>query len=161
MSDWMEDRIGSAPRGENPLVMVRMRSGFAVIGDTQFMPGYSVLLTDNPAVNHLTDLDLRRRGEFLMDMSLLGEAIETACSAEGLRRMNYSIYGNALAVLHAHVVPRYEWEPAEFKEGPVWAYPHEQLHDAEMVYSDARHGGLRVAITAELERLTAAAYCRD
>lgn len=117
------DRVGSAPRGENPLVMTRMRSGFAVIGDMQLMPGYSVLLTDDPAVNHSTDLDRLRRSEFLFDMSLLGEAIETACRSEGLRRMNYSIYGNALAVLHAHVVPRYEWEPAEFREGGSPARP--------------------------------------
>lgn len=154
----MDDRVGSALRGENPLVMARMRSGFAVIGDTQFMPGYSVLLTDDPAANHLTDLDPRRRGEFLMDMSLLGEAIETVCGRDGLRRMNYSIYGNAWPVLHAHVVPRYEWEPAEFREGPVWAYPREQRHDGGKVYSDARHGGLRAAITAELGRLVAGAY---
>jgi hypothetical protein len=60
-SDWLDDRIGAAHRGENPLVMARMRSGFAVIGDTQHLPGYSLLLTDDPSVNHLTDLDWERR----------------------------------------------------------------------------------------------------
>jgi hypothetical protein len=34
-----------------------MRNGFAVIVDTQHLPGYSLLLTDDPAVNHLTDLN--------------------------------------------------------------------------------------------------------
>lgn len=32
-ADWRRDRIGSAERGENPMVLARLRSGFAVIGD--------------------------------------------------------------------------------------------------------------------------------
>jgi hypothetical protein len=60
MSDWRDDRVGAAQRGGNPLVMA-MRSGFAVIGDTQQLPGYSLLLTDDPTVDHLTDLDWGRR----------------------------------------------------------------------------------------------------
>jgi hypothetical protein len=44
MNSWKSDRIGSAERGENPTVMVKMKSGFAVIGDNQFLPGYCVLL---------------------------------------------------------------------------------------------------------------------
>ena len=51
------DRIDAAHRGENPSVMARMRSGFAVIGDTQHLPGYSLLLYDDPSLDHLTDLD--------------------------------------------------------------------------------------------------------
>lgn len=104
MSDWRDDRVGAALRGDNPMVMARMRSGFAVIGDTQFLPGYSVLLTDNPRIGQLSDLDRQDRQRFLLDMALLGEAIE-ACAGEALRRMNYSVYGNELAVLHAHVMP--------------------------------------------------------
>jgi hypothetical protein len=42
--DWRRDRIGSALRGENPMVLAKMKSGFAVIGDTQFLPGYCLLL---------------------------------------------------------------------------------------------------------------------
>ena len=82
--DWQEDRIGSALRGENPLVMARMRSGFAVIGDTQHLPGYSLLLTDDPSADHLTDLEWERRKAFLFDLSLLARrwkkpAVHTGC----------------------------------------------------------------------------------
>ena len=38
MDSWKNDRIGSSERGENPRVMVKMKSGFAVIGDNQFLP---------------------------------------------------------------------------------------------------------------------------
>lgn len=34
-----DNPIAAALRGENTKVMARMRSGFAVIGDTQFLPG--------------------------------------------------------------------------------------------------------------------------
>jgi diadenosine tetraphosphate (Ap4A) HIT family hydrolase len=151
--DLRADRIGSALRGENPLVMARMVSGFAVIGDTQFLPGYSLLLTDDPSANHLTDLDWPRRKQFLFDLALLGEAVERACKPHALRRMNYEVLGNAVPVLHGHVHPRYEWEPAERITGPVWRYPKETRDAPEHAYSDEKHGELRAAMTAELEEL--------
>ena len=80
--------------------MARMRSGFAVIGDTQHLPGYSLLPTDEPSVNHLTDLDWDDRKEFLFDLSLIGEAVLRACRGNGLRRINYEVLGNAEPLLH-------------------------------------------------------------
>ena len=157
-SDWRDDRVGSALRGENPLVMARMRSGFAVIGDTQHLPGYSLLLTDDPYVDHLTDLEWERRKQFLFDLSLIGEAVERACRENGLRRINYEVLGNAEPVLHGHVHPRYDWEPPERITGPVWRYPKDVRNAAEHAYSDDRHGALRAEITAALERLMPDAY---
>jgi diadenosine tetraphosphate (Ap4A) HIT family hydrolase len=156
--DWRDDRIGSALRGENPMVMARMRSGFAVIGDTQFLPGYSVLLPDDPAANHLSDLPMDRRRDFLVDMALLGEAIQSACRADGLRRVNYEILGNVLPILHAHVFPRYDWEPADKLAGEIGRYPTEEFFSPEAAYSDASHGDLRRRITVELKQLTDASY---
>jgi diadenosine tetraphosphate (Ap4A) HIT family hydrolase len=153
-NDWRDDRIGAAERGENPTVMARMPSGFAVIGDTQFLPGYCVLLA-TPRVDHLSDLPRERRVRFLLDMSLLGEAIEAACRPRGLRRVNYSILGNTDPFLHAHVFPRYEWEPPGRIGLPVWSYPRDRWTDARFAYSDETHGELRERITAELLRLMA------
>jgi diadenosine tetraphosphate (Ap4A) HIT family hydrolase len=157
-ADWRDDRVGSAHRGENPLVMARMRSGFAVIGDTQHLPGYSLLLTDDASANHLTDLDWERRKQFLFDLSLIGEAVERACQGKGLRRINYEVLGNSLAVLHGHVHARYDWEPPDKVSGPVWLYPKDERNDPKMRYSDAKHGELRAAITAELDSLIEQAY---
>ena len=147
------DSIGDALRGENPLVMARMPSGFAVIGDTQHLPGYSLLLVDDASIRHLTDLDWERRKQFLLDFALLGEAVERACKPNDLRRINYEILGNSWPVLHGHVHPRYEWEPPDRITGPVWRYPNEVRDAPEHAYSDERHGELRAAITAELEEL--------
>lgn len=157
-TDWRKDRIDAAHRGDNPLVMARMRSGFAVIGDTQHLPGYSLLLTDDASVDHLTDLAWRPRQQFLFDLSLIGEAVWRACRDSDLRRVNYEVLGNTLPVLHGHVHARYEWEPAERITGPVWRYPDEVRNDPQFEYSDAKHGELRAAITAELQALIDQAY---
>ena len=149
LQDWRNDRVGSAERGVNPLVLARMPSGFAVIGDTQFLPGYCVLLA-SPSVDRLSDLPLGERSRFLLDMSLLGEAIERACRPDGLRRVNYEILGNADAYLHAHLFPRYQWEPAERARLPVWLYPHDRWTDARYRYDDEAHGPLRARIVDAL-----------
>jgi hypothetical protein len=64
-------------RGEDPTVLRRLPSGYVVIDDTQFLPGYGVLLGD-PEVAHLSELDLQARERFLVDMRLVGEAIGSA-----------------------------------------------------------------------------------
>lgn len=143
---------------ENPRVMARMRSGVAVIGDVQHLPGYTVLLSDDPAADHLTDLPRERRAEFLFDLSLIGEAIEAACGGDGLRRINYEVLGNSMQHLHGHVHARYDWEPADFITGPVWRYPAEIVDAPEHAYDDERHGALRAAITEHLERIMRDAY---
>jgi diadenosine tetraphosphate (Ap4A) HIT family hydrolase len=153
VTDWRDDRIGSALRGENPMVMARMPGGFAVFGDFQMLPGYSVLLADDPAIAHLSDLDMDHQREFLSSMALLGAAVETVCRENRLRRMNYEIQGNLLPALHAHVRPRYEWEPQERQTRPVSAYTEDVLFSPAHDYDESRHGELRGAITAELHRL--------
>jgi diadenosine tetraphosphate (Ap4A) HIT family hydrolase len=158
VTDWREDRIGSAHRGENPMVMARMHSGFAVIGDTQHLPGYSLLICHDPAVNHLTDLGHRERAEFLSDLALIGEAVQSACAEDGLRRINYEVLGNSLDWLHGHVHARYEWEPADRIGWPVWCYPQSEREDPAVAYNDETHGALRSAITSELERLMRSSY---
>ncbi|UUV36071.1 hypothetical protein NQK81_22415 [Amycolatopsis roodepoortensis] len=152
--DWKRDRIGSALRGENPTVLRRLDAGFAVIGDTQFLPGYCVLLTDSPAVGRLTDLPRPRRLKFLSDLELLGEAVENVCARRdpGFRRVNLEILGNTDPFLHAHVWPRYDWEPAEVVGRPVWLYPVENWASS----LGPQHDSLRSELTAEIDRLRAA-----
>ena len=51
MVNWQDDRIGSAINGTNPMVMSELPGGFAVFGDTQFLPGYSCLLYTSDAAD--------------------------------------------------------------------------------------------------------------
>jgi len=68
------ERVELARRGANETVICRLPSGWAVMGDVQFLPGYCLLLAD-PVVASLNDLDDARRAEFLRDMAHLGDAI--------------------------------------------------------------------------------------
>lgn len=131
MTDWRADRIGSALRGENPTVLRRLPGAFAVIGDVQWLPGYCVLLTDMPGADRLSDLPRTQRRQFLDAMDQLGEAVERACREldPQFRRVNLEILGNTDPFLHAHVWPRYEWEPPDLVGKPVWLYPAEHWSD--------------------------------
>ncbi|MFE2155850.1 HIT family protein [Streptomyces lavendulae] len=154
-SDWKQDRIGSAHRGENPTVLRRLDSGFAAIGDRQFLPGYSVLLTDDPAVTRLSELSRSRRIAYLTDLERLAEAVERACSRldPAFRRVNIEILGNTDPYLHAHIWPRYDWEPADLVRMPVWLYEDEECWRGDRHALAPRHHGLRTAIAEELEAL--------
>ncbi|MFE2926447.1 HIT family protein [Streptomyces goshikiensis] len=154
-TDWRRDRIGSAHRGENPTVMRRLDAGFAAIGDRQFLPGYSVLLTDDPAVTRLSDLPRPRRLAYLTDTERLAEAVERACARldPAFRRVNIEILGNTDPYLHAHVWPRYDWEPADLVRLPVWRYGEEEYWRGERHALAPRHDALRAAIGEELDLL--------
>jgi diadenosine tetraphosphate (Ap4A) HIT family hydrolase len=118
MTTLIHRRVEAARAGTNPTVISRMPSGWAVLGDVQFLRGYSLLLAD-PVVPDLNSLDRERRLQFLQDMAILGDAlleVTRAC------RINYEILGNTDAALHAHVFPRYATEPEELRKGPVWYY---------------------------------------
>ncbi|MCX4962523.1 diadenosine tetraphosphate hydrolase [Streptomyces virginiae] len=152
--DWRKDRIGTALRGQNPTVLRRLDAGFAAIGDVQFLPGYSVLLVDDPAVERLSDLPRDKRLAFLSDMDQLGEAVERACRRldGALRRVNLEILGNTDGFLHAHVWPRFEWEPSDLVRMPVWLYPRTNWSDEQHALGP-QHDPLREAIGSELDLL--------
>lgn len=153
-ASWRENRIESAVRGENPTVLARMKSGFAVIGDTQFLPGYCVLL-GYPRVRSLNDLSVDERLVFLKDMTILGDVIMSVCNPD---RVNYEILGNTDEYLHAHVFPRYHWEDRARKVAPVWLYPSDRWVLPEYQYDDVKHGELRSRLTQELTRAMASHY---
>lgn len=140
LMNWPTDPIEAARRGQNPTVLRRLRSGWAVIGDHQRLPGYCLLLHDGDA-DHLTDLPRRQRAVFLEDLALLGEAAMAACTRldSQLLRINYEVLGNSYHRLHGHVFPRYEWEPAEMRSGPVWRYA--DLHDPSLPARTAARSG--------------------
>lgn len=153
-ADFRSDRIGSALRGENPTVLRKLPGSFACIGDLQWLPGYCVLLVDRPGVSRLSNLDRDSRLRFLASMDLLAEAVENACQQimSGFRRINLDILGNSDDFLHAHVWPRYEWEPAERVTKPVWLYPPEFWTLATLQLGP-QHDRIRHALTAQLDVL--------
>jgi diadenosine tetraphosphate (Ap4A) HIT family hydrolase len=146
---WLSDPVGFAERGENPSVIARMSSGFAVFSVSQFLPGYCLLLAV-PHIARLEDMPRESRSAFLNDMGLLGEAV---AKVRAPRRINYSIYGNTAPYVHAHVVPRYDWEPAERVVMPIWQYPATIWTDPEHAFNEAKYSALREKIAAALKQI--------
>ena len=145
MTTLIHQRVEAARKGENPTVLCKMPSGWAVIGDIQVMNGYCLLLSD-PVVPTLNDLSIREREIFLRDMSLLGDAILEATKAT---RINYEILGNSEHALHAHVVPRFDAEPENLRKGPVWFYDFSQAPRLNL--ESPSHQALKAKIEAALK----------
>jgi len=111
-------RVNDARAARDDSVLARVESGWAVFGRQQVVEGYLLLLPD-PVVPDLNALSAERRARFLLDMSLLGDALTTTLNP---LRINYAIYGNLEPALHAHVIPRYSHEPEALRTQQPWAY---------------------------------------
>jgi len=140
-------RVKSAQKGENKTVIMKMKSGWAVLGDNQIIPGYCLLLAD-PIVDSLNLLTIERRTQFLSDMTVIGDALMKVLKVEII---NYSILGNADKGLHAHIHPRYEWEKDEFKKAPPWKYNF--MKEIPVQFDYERDNKLIEKIKKEIERI--------
>lgn len=142
-------RLEALQLSKNPTFVARVPSGVVVLGDSQLLPGYCVLMAE-PVVSSLDDLALEARVSFLRDMALVGQAILEVYSA---MRMNYSVLGNFDPFLHAHIHPRYASEPAEFKEGPAFGYPSEQRNAPELQFDPVKHGDMQLKLAERIRSL--------
>ena len=118
MTTFIHRRVAEAQERKNPTVICRVPSGWAVLCDSQFLRGYSILLPD-PVVPDLNALDKAQRLQFLYDMTVIGDAL---LEVTGAYRINYEIEGNLDPALHAHILPRYLSEPEERRNAPAFFY---------------------------------------
>jgi diadenosine tetraphosphate (Ap4A) HIT family hydrolase len=114
----VHERVDLSNKGENPKAIIKMKSGWVVFGDNQTIPGYCLLLSD-PVSETINDLDIEKRKQFLIDMTIVGDALLRVLNP---RIINYSILENTDHALHAHIHPRYEWEEYENKKNPPFIY---------------------------------------
>ena len=118
MSTAIDKMVAACRAGKSPQLIARMGSGWAILGTSQFLRGYSLLLPD-PVVPTLNALRGTDRTQFLSDMAMLGDAV---LAATGAIRINYSMFGNLEPALHAHVIPRYDDETADKRTAHPWSY---------------------------------------
>ena len=137
------ERVENARAGNNPTVICRMPSGWAVLCDMQHLPEYSILLPD-PVVGKINDLNREQRAVFLCDMITVGDAL---LDITDVFRINYVILGNSDPDLHAHIVPRYLTEPSEIRNGLPSSYPKETLASRRFDYSRDKELIARLAET--------------
>ncbi len=118
MSTAIHKMVEACRTGNHAALIARMSSGWAVLGGSQFLRGYSLLLPD-PVVPHLNAMASSARDRFLSDMGNLGDAVMAATEA---LRINYAMFGNVEPALHAHVIPRYVDEPDDKRTAHPWSY---------------------------------------
>lgn len=129
-------RVARIVRGEDPQLIGRMASGWAILSNQQPEPvtGCCMLLPD-PVVSSVNDLDVETRAAFMGDFVRLGDAVLEATGAE---RINYLILCNQVPELHGHVVPRFATEDPEARRlGPFEAYDFAAARRADATGPDA------------------------
>lgn len=152
MTTLIHRRVAAAQSGQNPTVICRMPSGWAVLGDYQVLNGYCLLLPD-PVAASLNALNEPARAQFLRDMALIGDALlEVFPHAV---RINYEILGNSEPALHAHIIPRYDAEPEDLRRGPVWFYNWDQAPPFDPVKHRPLMDKIATAIQKRLNNQTA------
>ncbi|MGZ4632051.1 MAG: diadenosine tetraphosphate hydrolase, partial [Actinomycetes bacterium] len=68
------------------------------------------------------------------------------------RRINLEIQGNTDAFLHAHVTPRYTWEPADIVGWPPALHFWTDRVDTDVVALGPQHDDLRAELVDEIDR---------
>lgn len=115
MSTLIHKRVAMANAGDNPYVITKLKSGWAVIGDVQPLDGYCLLLAD-PVVPNLNALSESDRAQYCLDMARIGDALLKVTDAY---RINYETWGNGEQALHTHIMPRYMSEPEDKRKSPA------------------------------------------
>jgi len=116
-------RIETARSGTNPFIICRVPSGWVALADMQYLRGYCILLAD-PVVESINVLDQPARFRFMLDMSIVGDALLRVTDSF---RINYGMMSNADPYLHAHIVPRYLNEPDAIRRHLPWSYSKEHM----------------------------------
>lgn len=145
----ISNRADRIRRGEDPQLIARMKSGWAILANQQPGPvtGCCMLIPD-PVVPSVNALSPESRVAFMTDFVLLGDAVLAATGAE---RVNYLILCNQVPELHAHAIPRFAAEdPDKRRLGPFEAYDFPNARKADATGPDA---ALLAHLRAELDRV--------
>lgn len=108
-------KVRLANLGQYPQAVIRLKSGWVMLGEVQPLPGYCLLFSD-PVVPSLNSLDESQRIQYSLDAIRVGDAL---LSVAGALRINYETWGNLDPALHTHIVPRYKTEPDELRVLPA------------------------------------------
>ena len=118
MTTLIHQWVDQCRNGTNPRTIAQVNSGWVVMGSSQFVKGYCLLLPD-PVISDLNALSMDARKLLFHEVAIVGDALLATTNA---RRINYEILGNLEPALHVHLFPRYDNEPEELRTKPVWFY---------------------------------------
>lgn len=145
-------RIDSCRDGTHPGLIAEMDTGFAVLGDSQFFLGYSLLLCKQP-VTELDELDPETRLRHLQEMSQLADAVRRVVTPH---KLNYEALGNQVHHLHWHVFPRRLSDPDP--RMPVWGQMPQSDEAVKYRFDPTRHAGLVADLRAAITQIRARSH---
>jgi diadenosine tetraphosphate (Ap4A) HIT family hydrolase len=140
-------RINQIHKGINQYFVAELPSGYAVMGDFQFYPGYTIFLSKIHATE-LHELGKSERLQFLEDMAKVAEAVYEAFKPE---KLNYELLGNLDSHMHWHLFPRYADDPNP--TNPVSVIPPEIRNAESTRPSKEQLTELKTRLGNELQRL--------
>lgn len=110
------DRIELIKNNSNPHFVKELSTGYLVLHDFQYYPGYVLFLLKNHHTN-LYDLSYKIKQKFLLEMDLVGQA---AMKAYSPKKIDYALLGNTIPHLHWHIIPRYTGIDKNTDQ-PIWS----------------------------------------
>lgn len=110
--------IAACQAGNNPRAIAKLEGAWVLMGESQFLPGY-VLVVPDPVVADLNAMPQADRDRLLHQVGIVGDALLEHTDAV---RINYEILGNLQPALHVHLFPRYDNEDEALRTKPVWFY---------------------------------------
>lgn len=143
----IHERVALAQQGQNPTVICRLRSAWVVLGDDQRLPGYTLLLAD-PVRDNINELTLEERQQFLLDMTIVGDALLEVLSPSII---NYAILENLDRALHVHMHPRYDHEEPERRRDTPILYRNDPPRPFDLARDQNLMNQLREAIGKRTE----------
>lgn len=131
-----------------PYFVYEFETSYVELSKSQFWEGYCILFSKFD-YHHLTDMPSNLREKYLMEMSILGEAMMEVLEAT---RINYNILGNSHPIVHAHLFPRYDWEDEELRKTVVWKYDQSFFSDEVYRFNEKKHAPLKEQLAQSIDR---------
>jgi diadenosine tetraphosphate (Ap4A) HIT family hydrolase len=142
-------KLDQCRAGTHPGLIAELDTGFAVMGDSQFFRGYSLLLCKTPATE-LDELPVQTRLRYLEEVSQLAHAVRLSVDPH---KLNYEALGNIVHHLHFHVFPRRLSDPDP--KAPVWGQMPGPDQAAKHAFDPVRDAELKHSIRDHLLHLRA------
>jgi diadenosine tetraphosphate (Ap4A) HIT family hydrolase len=141
------NRIKMIEEGTNKYLVAELGTGYVVIGDHQYFEGYSLFLCKEHK-HELHELDKEYKEKFLVEMSLVGEAVQRAFKAD---KINYELLGNECSHMHWHIFPRRLTE--QNPTYPVWWTPEEIMYSPNVRPEESKLEDLKNKLKSELNKI--------
>ena len=144
--------IEQIKNGENPWFVKEFETGYVILGFNQHFYGYSLFICKQH-VHEIFDLDVEFRTKYLLEMSIVAEAVKNAFGAE---KINYECLGNGDIHLHWHIFPRKNGDLLEYGDngkGPVWWLPKEIMWSDENKPTTKELEEMKTKLLTEIEEL--------